>query len=232
MEKIEQVLDLPKMSAAVVARDTDNLSFLDILLSEEEAIDEKLGYDWYLNLKYLAPNKKFSPASIELEPEEVQFLQDTLKKALFKLIILEKIKIEGSYTLTYEGIKNLRFELKSQDNNARLELTFCSNNRKKFVTKLLADDIRAILLKLQTVKTIGETLVKQLETIEALTQNLVSQSVISQPAAVANALVTAQPGIPSRAAVTSQPSTTSQPIDGENLVRQLEKMVKKTKRAS
>ena len=213
MELIEQVVDLPKVSATVVAHNTDSLSLFNILLSEEELLDEAPDYGWYLTLKHFDPSRKNSPAWVELDPEEVQFLQNTLKKALFKLIILEKIKIEGTYTLVYEGIKNLRLELKSQENSPRLELTLLSPTHKKFVTRLLADDIRAFLLKLPNVRTTGEAMVKQLKTIEALTENLIKQSAISLPAA--------QPVV-----------AASQPIDAENLVKQLERMAKKSKKIS
>lgn len=217
METIEQVIDLPKLSATVVAHNSDSLSLINILLSEEDLLDETPSYGWYLTLKHFDPAKKVSPAAVELDPEEVQFLQNTLKKALFKLIILEKVRIEGTYTLVYEGIKNLRLELKSQENNPRLELILTSATQKKYVTRLLADDIRAILLKLPTVKITGEAMVKQLKTIETLTENLVKQSAGRQPAIALPAALT--PTI-----------LTAQPIDGEHLIMQLERMAKKTKK--
>jgi hypothetical protein len=208
MEKIEQVLALPKLNAAIVAHNKENLTFLNILLSEEGISEGKSGYNWYLYIEYVDPHRRLSPGYIELEAEEVQFLQNTLKKALYKLIILEKIKLNGFYSLNYDGIKNLRLELKSQDNDAWLEFVLFSASQKKYITKYKADELRAIIQALQTVKTAGDSMVKQLETIEALTENLVKQTEFTQlPAA-------------------------SQPIDGANLVRHLEKMVKKTKKAS
>ncbi|MBN9388721.1 MAG: hypothetical protein J0I20_11765 [Chloroflexi bacterium] len=218
MEIIEQVIDLPKLGATVVAHNADSMSLINILLSEEEFVDEAPDYGWYLTLKHFDPAKKVAPAWVELDPEEVQFLQHTLKKALYKLIILEKVKIEGTYTLVYEGIKNLRLELKSQENNPRLEFTLLSPAQKKYVTRLVADDIRAILLKLPTVKTTGEAMVKQLKTIEALTENLVKQSTVKQT-------TIALPAAPMATIFTA-----AQPIDGEHLVKHLERMASKTKK--
>jgi hypothetical protein len=212
METIEQVIDLPKLGATVVAHNAGSLSLINILLSEEEFIDEAPTYGWYLTLKHFDPARKVAPTWVELDPEEVQFLQHTLKKALYKLLILEKVRIEGTYTLVYEGIKNLRLELKSQENSPRLEFTLLSPTRKKYVTRLGADDIRAILLKLTSVRAAGEAMVKQLKTIEALTENLVKQATIALPAAPMATIFTAQP------------------IDGEHLVKHLERMAKKTRK--
>lgn len=222
MEKIEQVLDLPKFNAVIVAHYKENPSFLNFLLSEDELAEEISGFGWYLYLEHLNSNKKASAAYIELDLEEIGFLQSLLKKALFKLAILEKVTINGFYVLNYDGIKNLKLEIKSQDSNCWLELILASKSRKKYVTKLVAEDVRAIVQKLQTVEATGNIMVKQLETIEALTENLEKQSVMPQ-----RATPVAAPSVSS----TSSSSPSSQPIDGTKLVRHLETLAhNKTKK--
>lgn len=171
MEKIEQFLDLPKINATIVARNKDNLTLLQILLLEEKAPEDKIEYGWYLNLKDPGPNRRYYPACIELNPVEFQLLQNNLKKALLKLIILENVKINGLYTLNLDGIKNLRLEVKSDGNNAWLEFVLYSSTKNKFITRFVASEVRVMHQKLQTAQAIGENLVKDLYKIQSLSES-------------------------------------------------------------
>jgi hypothetical protein len=200
MEKIEQYLDLPKLNGTIVARNEDNLDFLKTLLSEETNHEEKIKFEWYLNLKDPGPNRRYCPAYVELDPEEVQLLQNNLKKALHKLLILENIKIDGFYTFNLDGIKNLRLEVKSDGNTAWLEFILYSSTQNKFVTKLVATEVRLIHQKLQTVPDLGENLVRHLEKIQSLSENRIPHS------------------------------GTTPALEGENPARRLEVLVKKNKK--